>query len=424
VILVEKRERTIREAIDTLVGIAKTRWLEKWSRWINELLSNYDIEDPADVLGFHDIYDLDKIQSFLKGLCSDLIESECLNQIEKMIREKGFKKKINEEIGESISDYLKSIEQRPEVLYGFPASIRAEVDRFRMRPELDGNKAYDLIYNFLVSEGVDPEEARKIADEIKKTIPKVPVSKRPDVIETSIIIGKISKQRVLDDYAKKQSKATKIVERAKKSLNERVIYVLIEDMNLRVVFPTINDLKAELIRQDYDISGLEDIILSLKASDMIIEENNKLYVRRYYRRGIKLPEVSLIVPREEKRVEEKKEEYVEEYEREKYTPTVPPVTPPAISPFIPFPQKYIFTTKEFPAFIKNLTDTGYTLVARIEMCIEWVGKIDDWLIYLFSDSVVSIRQISLDIFNVMLGSGIHYFIGIKGGYIYAYRCAR
>jgi len=416
------KERTIGETINLLRGIAKTRWLEKWSRWISELLDNYDVEDPAEVLGFPDIHNLDKVQSFLIKSCRNETESGCLQQIEKMIREKGLKKKINEEIGESISDYLRSIEQRPEISYGFPWDIRAEIDRFRMRPELDGNKAYDLVYNFLVREGVDPEEARKIAEEIKSTIPKVPIAKRPDVIETSIVVAKIAKQRTLIDYAKKQSKASKIIEKARKSLNERVVYALIEDMNVNRVYPTVNDLKTHLLNQDYDISGLEDIILSLKASDMIIEDNNKLYVKRYYRMGIAIPEVTLIPPEEEVRKEEKR---VEEYEHEAPTPTVsPPVTPPIIIPTMPPMQKYIFTTKEFPAFIKSLTDSGYMLVARIEACLDWVGKADDWLMYLFSDSVVSISQVSPNLFKVVLGIGIHYFIGIKDSYIYAYRCAR
>jgi len=421
VVLAEKKERTIGETIDLLKGIAKTRWLEKWSRWISELLNNYDVEDPTEVLGFPDVHDLGKIQSFLIELCRKETESECLQLIEEMIREKGFKKKINEEISESISDYLKSIEQKPEILYGFPWDIRTEIGMLRSRPELDGNKAYDLIYNFLVREGVDPDEARKIADEIRSTIPKVPIAKRPDVIETSMVVAKIVKQRTLMDYAKKQSKATKIIEKARKSLNERIVYAMIEEMNANRVYPTINDLKTELLKQDYDISGLEDIVLSLKASDMVIEENNKLYVKRYYRRGAMIPEVTLMVPREEVRREEKR---VEEYEYEAPTPTPPVTLPPAVIPTIPPTQKYVFTTKEFPAFIKNLTDSGYTLASRVEACLDWVGKADDWTIYLFSDAIIHVRQVSPNVFKVILGTGIHYFIGLKDNYIYAYRCAR
>ena len=385
-------EKPIKRIIEELRGIAKTRWLEKWSKWLNELLSNYDVEDPSVVLGFHDVYDTDKVQSFLVEHCSDLTENECFKLIERMVREKGYKRKLTEEVSQSILDYLKSVEKRPEVVYGFPWEVKSEIETLRARPELDGGKAYEIVYNFLTKEGLDPEEARKIAEEIKNTIPKVSPARRAELIETVMTITRITRQRTLDEYAKRERKAKEIVEKMSKALNERIVYAIIEDMNARHRYPTIDELKAELIKHDYDITGLEDIILSLKMSGAILEKDGRLYLAKYVAK-----------PKAEIKPEVKPE-------------VVPEVRPAGVA------EAFIHPVKDFPPFIENLVKSGVVIAGRSEMCLDWVGAYEGWVIHVFSDTIVRYEPVMPNVFKVVLFRG--HFIGIKGNTAFVYKCVR
>jgi hypothetical protein len=39
-----REERTIGEILETLVGAPREAWLNKWRRWIAELIDNYDLK--------------------------------------------------------------------------------------------------------------------------------------------------------------------------------------------------------------------------------------------------------------------------------------------------------------------------------------------------------------------------------------------
>jgi len=278
--LAVRQEKPVDVIAEELKGIAKESWLNKWARWLDQLLDTYDVEDPAEI-GITDPQDLEKLEEFLVERCSGLTESECLKQIEKIIREKGYRRKVTEEVVESVMDYIKSVESKPELLYGLPSDIRAEVERYRARPELDGAKAFNLIYEYLVREGVDPEEARKVADEVAKTIPKIPPSRRVEVLEGVMKVTRLAKQRTLDYYVRRESKAKEVVKEVEKGkpLSDRLVYSVIEEFNTEGKYPTLEDLRDRLRTLGYDVSNLQEVVESLKRRGMVLTVDDKLVVR-------------------------------------------------------------------------------------------------------------------------------------------------
>jgi hypothetical protein len=396
--LAVRRERPIREIVETLRGIAKTNWLNKWARWLDQLLDTYDVEDPTEVLGIPDVYDIDKLESVLLEFCSDLTESECLKQIEKMIREKGYRRKVTKEVVESVMDYLKSVEKKPELLYGFPTDIRAEIEKIRARPELDGTKAYEIVFNFLTREGVDPEDAKKIAEEIARTIPKVSPYRRAEVLEDVMTITRLARQRLITEYAKREAKAKEVVEKAGSKINERLVYAIIEEFNTEKKYPTINELRERLIRLGYDVTGLEDIVTTLKLSNMVIERDGRLVVR-----------------------------YLAE--RIPTTAVLPPITPVEVKPvFKPIltedPRYYIRSTKGLSPLIADLVRSGYIYGGRVENCINWIGAYDQWFIFIVTDEPIEYRQIQRTVWEVKPPSTTHYFIVVndKDKLVHVYVC--
>lgn len=295
-----RQEKPVDVIASELRGIAKESWLGKWSRWLDQLLDVYDVEDPAEVLGITDVYDLEKLEEFLIERCSGLTESECLKEVEKDVRERGYRRKVTEEVVESVMDYVKSVERKPELLYGLPPDVRSEVERFRSKPELDGGKAYELVFNFMVKEGVDPEEARKVAEEIAKTIPKLPPRERAKVVEDVVGVVRLAKQRTLDYYAKQEVKAEEVVKEAVtgKPLSERVVYSVIEEFNVEERYPTIEEVRDRLVAMGFNVGNLKELLESLKRKGMVVEEDGK-YVVKY------LKEVKVGKPKVERRVERK-----------------------------------------------------------------------------------------------------------------------
>jgi hypothetical protein len=390
-----RRERPIKEIIETLRGIAKTNWLNKWARWLDQLLEVYDVEDPSEVLGIPDVYDIEKLESLLLEYCSDLVEGECLRKLESMIREKGYRRKVTEEVVESVMDYLKSIEKKPEVIYGLPWDIRAEIEKIRSKPELDGAKAYDLVYNFLIREGVDPEEAKKVADEIARTIPKISPAKRIDVIETVATVARLARQRTLTSYIKRESKAKEVIENVMKRINERVVYAVIEELNTEGIYPTLNELKERLVKLNYDITDIEDILLSLKLAGMIVEKDGK-YIVKYLAEYVPRPEIKL----------------------------KPIVTEIGIIKVVKEdPKYYIHPSNEFTKYLSEAVRAGLTYVGKFDKCINWVGVYEGWFIHVFSD-LVEYKQIPnvRSVWEVKLGKGDHYFLLLKDNNVYVYIC--
>jgi hypothetical protein len=316
--LAVRQEKPVDVIAEELKGVAKESWLNKWSRWLDQLLDTYDVEDPAEV-GITDPHDLERLEDFLIERCSGLTESECLKELEKEVRERGYRRKVTEEVVESVMDYVRSVERKPELLYGLPPDVRAEVERFRAKPELDGGKAYQIIYDFMVKEGVDPEEARKVAEEVASTIPKLPPKDRAKVVEDVVGVVRLAKQRTLDYYARRESKAEEVVREAVtgKPLNERVVYGLIEEFNVELQkHPTVEDLRGRLVAMGFNVSNLKEVVEGLKRRGMVVEEDGKLMVK--YVKEVGKPEVERRVGRKPPPVVRTYEERLPEHLRGVY----------------------------------------------------------------------------------------------------------
>jgi len=213
-----REERPVDVISRSLWGIAKQRWLEKWSRWIVRLLKTYNVEDKA--LGIIDPTDLDELEKFLIEHCSGLTESECLEKIRDMIRKQGYKENVTDEMIESMLDFFESVKRRLKIEYGFPPDIVNEIEKLRLHPELNHETAFKVVYEFLVNEGVDKEEAEKIAKEIARSIPAFPKSDRVVVWNQLLHVAKVTKQKKLDEFRKRDEEARKVVEEAKKDLRK------------------------------------------------------------------------------------------------------------------------------------------------------------------------------------------------------------
>jgi len=387
-----RAERPIREIVESLRGAAKDKWLEKWARWLDELLEVYDVEDPSEVLGFSDVYDLASLQSFLLEYCSDLVESECLRRVDLLIREKGYRRKITEEVAESMLDYIKSVEKRPEVLYGFPATLRSEIEAIRARPELDSGKVFQIVYSFLTGEGVDPEEARRVAEEIAATIPKVAPAKRAEVLETTLATARLAKQRTLLEWARRTEKAREVVEKAAKTANESVVYAVIEELNLRGVHPTLTEIREELRRWGYS-DGVEEILRTLATTGMVVEHEGRYYLPEF------LPEFA------------------------RPPPPPPPKVVKDIRVVSSRPEDYIHPSKELAGVMSRLGDIGLTYMGRYYRCLDYIGAYGGWVVHIYTDTGVTYKGIALTAWQITLPRGKHYFVAVKGREVYVFVCS-
>jgi len=215
-----REERPVDVISRSLWGIAKQRWLEKWSRWIVRLLKTYNVEDVQKALGITDPTDLDEIEHLLIEHCSGLTESECLKKIRDMIRKQGYRENVTDEMIESMLDFFESVKRRPEIEYGFPPDIVNEIERLRLHPELNHEAAYKVVYEFLTREGVDPEEADRIAKEIARSVPSFPKSDKVVLWSQLLHVAKVTKQKKLDEFVKYDREAEKIVKEAKEDLRK------------------------------------------------------------------------------------------------------------------------------------------------------------------------------------------------------------
>ena len=213
-----REEKPVDYIAKNLWGVAKQRWLEKWSKWIVRLLKTYNVEDVQKALGIIDPTDLDELEKFLIEHCSGLTEGECLDRIRDMIRKQGYRENVTEEMIESMMDYYESVKNKPEILYGFPPMIAAEIEELREHPERNHEAAYRVVYEFLINEGVDREEAERVARDIARTIPRIPKEDRAVLWSQILHVAKVTKQKKLDEFMKRDEEAKKIVEEAKKDL--------------------------------------------------------------------------------------------------------------------------------------------------------------------------------------------------------------
>jgi len=175
-----REERPIGEILETLVGAPRETWLEKWRRWIEEIIQHYHV-DPSE-LG----YNPDLIEDFLEEYCLDLVESECLKRIDQLAREKGGHKTV-EEIAEEWKDYFDMHYRNPRRIcdeYDFDAETCQAVMEIKENPCRDHKKLKEVLAQYIkyyfermYGDEIPPEvnveaEAERIAKEILPSIPR------------------------------------------------------------------------------------------------------------------------------------------------------------------------------------------------------------------------------------------------------------
>jgi hypothetical protein len=175
-----REERPVGEILDTLVGAPREAWLEKWKRWIGEIIQHYHV-DPSE-LG----YDPDLVEDFLEEYCLDLVESECLKKIDQLAREKGGRKTVDE-IAEEWKDYFEIHYKNPRKIcdeYDFDAETCQAVMEIKQNPCKDHRKLKEVLAQYIryyfermyggeIPPEVDVDaEAERVANEILPEIPK------------------------------------------------------------------------------------------------------------------------------------------------------------------------------------------------------------------------------------------------------------
>jgi len=212
--------RSIKEISETLVGAAKESWLRKWSKWMREIAESYGVEDPEVVFGIRDLDDPRQVEGFLLEHFQDLTEDEALRKIREMLRERGYTENVTEEMIESMIDYWESVKDRPEIHYALPYEIQSEVEELREHPELDSGRAFKVVYDFLISEGASEEEARKVAEDIARSIPAIPKEARQVLWTQLFHVAKATKQRTLDEFMAMDKRAEKVEEEARRDIGK------------------------------------------------------------------------------------------------------------------------------------------------------------------------------------------------------------
>ncbi len=180
------REKPVDELLDELSGAAKQTFLEHKAKYIELLLSNYHL-DPAEIG-----YDPEHVDDFLREHCSGLVWSECLDEIEKLIKESGGRKKVEEwaeEIGQSIEDMARQMTQIDYYCksWGLDSETCDTLKKIERNPCLDTQLAEKVLTQFFRNtEEVGWEEAVKIVKEyIERQLRKLKCLKWTDILNVA-----------------------------------------------------------------------------------------------------------------------------------------------------------------------------------------------------------------------------------------------
>jgi len=202
-----KGEKPVDVILKELVGIAKENFLEKWRRWIEELILTYNLEDPKEIG-----YDPDTIEAFLKRWCSGLVESECLDRIRTLIIEHGGRR-LASEIANAMYDYYEYMKKDPRSLcmeLSLDTETCDEILRIRENPCLDRDRAYKILKAFMVRWGVPEEvadeEARRISTEIIPEVKCLPWDQVVRAAQSMLREERITRYRTLDEFLKRAPK--------------------------------------------------------------------------------------------------------------------------------------------------------------------------------------------------------------------------
>jgi hypothetical protein len=203
-----REERTIGEILESLVGAPREAWLNKWRRWIAELIDNYDLEDPQEIG-----YDETKIEDFLEEHCIDLTESECYAKIKQMVIEKSAKT-FTQDVADSFTAWFEYVKKDPSFLctqYNLSPDVCSDVLKVAKNPCLDRKTAEKILRAFFEAEikkmgGEPSEELYKDAlNDILKIIPEAKCIDWQQVLVAqrayhNSVVRRMWRQRKLDEY--------------------------------------------------------------------------------------------------------------------------------------------------------------------------------------------------------------------------------
>ena len=215
------KERPIEIILFELKGRAKQLYLAKWRRWIFDLSRIYEVEDVRALLGWN-IEEDEQLERFLLEIGHGLTESEIFVKVEDLMKKAGVKK-IKEKQLEGMMDYLQHVRYReaidPFAKFQLPPHITEELNLLRRKPELNGNVAYNLVFNYLRGLEIPEEDARKVAEEVKAIVLRIP-QKSADILEGTLSRAQFIKQKTLKEFAVKEEKAKQIVKTATEEIRK------------------------------------------------------------------------------------------------------------------------------------------------------------------------------------------------------------
>ena len=262
-----KAEKPVDVILKELVGIAKENFLEKWRRWIEELILTYNLEDPKEIG-----YDPDTIEDFLKRWCSGLVESECLDRIRTLIIEHGGRR-LASEIANAMYDYYEYMKKDPRSLcmeLSLDTETCDEILRIRENPCLDRDRAYKILKAFMVRWGVPEEvadeEARRISTEIIPEVKCLPWDQVVRTAQSMLREERISRYRTLEEFFKRAPKPKpKPTPKPKPPEIEA----------LEKIYKRVKEIKKDIekLYSESDVDGLKEVIEEIND---LLKEINKI----------------------------------------------------------------------------------------------------------------------------------------------------
>ena len=211
-----REERPVDEIIETLSGAARDAWLNKWRRWIAELIDSFNLEDPQEI-GYDERY----IEDFLIEHCSGLVESECFSKIKQMVVEKSAKH-MSQDVSESFSTWYEYVKKDPRFLcqqFSLSVEVCDEVLKIAKNPCIDRGLAERILRSFFENEvrkmGVEPRE-EMYRDALNSILVIIPQARCIDW--QHVLVAQVS----LDRWIKR---AVKRVERFEKMYGVGKMYI-------------------------------------------------------------------------------------------------------------------------------------------------------------------------------------------------------
>ena len=203
-----REERTVSEILETLAGAPREAWLNKWRRWIAELIDNYDLEDPQEIG-----YDETKIEDFLEEHCENLVESECYAKIKQMVIEKSAKT-FTQDVADSFTAWFEYVKKDPSFLcaqYNLSSDVCSDVLKVAKNPCLDRKTAEKILRAFFEAEikkmGGEPKEElyKDALNDIIKIIPEAKCMDWQQILVAqrayhNSVVRRMWRQRKLDEY--------------------------------------------------------------------------------------------------------------------------------------------------------------------------------------------------------------------------------